>query len=198
MPTLSPFPLIDFLHSRRSFKSKVLGQPYPDDRLIETFVAAALTAADHGVLRPWRFIHIGEQGRTRLESAFEAAAREADADAPAEVMAAARKKAFDCPCMLAAIAVIDPDHPYIPESEQWIAVGAALQNFLLAVHAHGYAGAILSGKRVRSRALRRTLSLADHEYLVGFIPLGTPTVPAKPRQSGDIGDHLRDWPPAGE
>ena len=201
MPSDNPFSLIrnparmiDFIHGRRSFKPKALGPPYPDYHLIEGFIATALTAPDHGMLRPWRLLKIKENGRERLEAAFEAAAREADRSASAEILSAARKKAFDCPCLLVAIAVIDPDHPYIPQSEQLIAVGAALHGFLLAAHAHGFAGAILSGKRVVSRALRKALDLADHEHLVGFIPLGTPTVPAKPRQQRKIAEHLQEWP----
>ena len=186
--------LLRLITSRRSFRPKFLGPPFPDRRLIETFVATALTAPDHGVLRPWRFLKIEERGRTRLEKAFEAAALEADRNAPEEALLAARKKAFDCPCLVAAIAVLDPLHPFIPESEQLLAIGAALHNFLLAAHAHGFAGAILSGKRVTSRALRETLDLAEYEHLVGFIPLGTPTVPAKPRVEGKVAEHLREWP----
>lgn len=183
-----------FINSRRSYKPKILGPPFPDRHLLEIFVAAALTAPDHGILRPWRFLKIEERGRIRLEKAFEAAALEADPNASEEVLRAARKKAFDCPCLVAAIAVLDSEHPFIPESEQLIAIGAALHNFLLAAHAHGFAGTILSGKRVTSRALRGALDLAGHEHLVGFIPLGTPTVPAKPRMQGKVGEHLREWP----
>ena len=187
--------LLRLISSRRSFKPKFLGPPFPDRRLIETFVAAALTAPDHGVLRPWRILKIEERGRIRLEKAFEAAALEADPNASEEELLAARKKAFDCPCLVAVISVLDPIHPFIPESEQLIAVGAALHNFLLAAHAHGFAGAILSGKRVTSRALREALDLAGHEHLVGFIPLGTPTVPAKPKAEEKVAAHLREWPP---
>ena len=194
-PRRDPAELLDFIRGRRSFKPKVLGPPFPDRRLIESFVATALTAPDHGMLRPWRILKIEASGRARLENAFEAAAREADPAAPAEILSAARKKAFDCPCLLAAIAIIDPDHPHIPQSEQWIAVGAALHNFLLAAHAYGFAGAILSGKRVVSRALRDAFDLADHEHLVGFIPLGTPTIPPKPRPQGKVAEHLQNWPP---
>ncbi len=190
----TPTELLGFMESRRSFKPKVLGPPYPDRRLIEIFIGAALTAPDHGMLRPWRFLKIEEWGKAKLENAFEAAALEADPGASEEMLLSARKKAFDCPCLLAAIAVLDPEHPHIPQSEQLIAVGAALHNLLLAAHAHGFSGTILSGKRVTSRALREALDLAEHEHLVGFIPLGTPTVPAKPRQQGKIAEHLQEWP----
>lgn len=187
--------LLRLIAGRRSFKPKFQGPPYPDRGVIEACVAAALTAPDHGVLRPWRFLRIGERGETRLEDAFAAAAREADPVASAETLREARRKASDCPCFLAAIAVLDPEHSFIPESEQWIAVGAALDNFLLAAHAHGFAGTILSGKRVLARAIREVLGLEDYEHLVGFISLGTPTAPPKPRAPSKVADHLQDWPP---
>lgn len=186
--------LLRLIAERRSFKPKFLGPPYPDRGVIEACVAAALTAPDHGVLRPWRFLKIEARGKTRLEDAFAAAAREADPDVSEETLREARRKASDCPCLLAAIAVLDPNHPFIPESEQWIAVGAALDHFMLAVHAHGFAGTILSGKRVSSRAIREALGLEDYERLVGFISLGTPVAPAKPRPPGKAADHLQDWP----
>jgi nitroreductase len=187
--------ILRLIAERRSFKPRVLGPPYPDRRVIEACVAAALTAPDHAMLRPWRFLTIEARGKTRLEDAFAAAAREADPNATEETLRDARRKAFDCPCLLAAIAVIDPRHPHIPETEQWIAVGAALDHFLLAAHAHGFAGTILSGKRVLSRALREALELEEAERLVGFISLGTPTAPAKPRPASRVADHLKDWPP---
>lgn len=186
--------LLRVMAERRSFKPKVLGPPYPDRRVIEACVAAALTAPDHAMLRPWRLLAIDARGKARLEDAFAAAAREADPNAGEETLRDARRKAFDCPCLIAAIAVLDPGHPHIPESEQWIAVGAALDHFLLAAHAHGFAGTILSGKRVASRALRQALGIEESERLVGFISLGTPIAPAKPRPASKVADHLRDWP----
>jgi hypothetical protein len=36
------------------------------------------------------------------------------------------------PCLIAILASLTPDHPVVPVEEQWISVGAGLQNLLLA------------------------------------------------------------------
>lgn len=86
-----------------------------------------------------------------------------------------------------------PDHAFIPLPEQMISVGAAMQNFLLAVHAAGYGGTVLSGKRVGTQALRGALLLRANEQLVGFIVIGTPVDQPKPKPDISVADHLPVW-----
>jgi nitroreductase len=78
-------------------------------------------------------------------------------------------------------------------SEQFISVGAALQSFLVAVHAAGYGGILLSGKRVATSAIRRAFALGENEQLVGFISMGTPAGEPRPRQRPSPDDHLQIW-----
>lgn len=75
---------------------------------------------------------------------------------------------------MAVVARID-DGNAIPSHEQWIAVGAALQNFMLAASSMDYAAKVVSGKRVDSDALRGFFRLGAGEHLVGFIAMGTST-----------------------
>ena len=100
---------------------------------------------------------------------------------------------MDAPCVVALIAVTVPDHAFIPLSEQMISVGAAMQNFLIAVHAAGFAGTVLSGKRVGTRSLRCALGLRANEELVGFIVIGTPVDQPKPKPDIEVTDHLSIW-----
>jgi nitroreductase len=102
-------------------------------------------------------------------------------------MEIARERALAGPCILAVVATIDETNEQIPASEQWIAVGASLQNLMLAVDALGFRGKIVSGKRVKSGSLRRCFRLVENEHLVGFVVLGSSDQPPKdrPRKSPD-------------
>jgi nitroreductase len=189
-----PFEIaLAFLQSRRSFKPRLLSEPGPSSDEIERFVAAALTAPDHGQLRPFRLLHIEPQSYPRLADAYEAAAREIAPDVGPDEVRIVRAKAADSPCVLAFIATLAPAHELIPVHEQLFAVGAALQNFLLAAHAAGYGASLLSGKRVATTALRTALDLAPDEQLVGFISIGTPQGAPKPRPPAHPRDHLGRW-----
>ena len=83
----------------------------------------------------------------------------------------------------------------MPAHEQWVAVGAALANFLNAAHALGFGGKMLSGAKARAPAAIEAFCKPG-ETLVGWIALGTPL--RKPgsaqRAKAQPGDVLGDWP----
>ena len=93
-------------------------------------------------------------------------------------MQIARERALAGPCLVAVTARIDAGNA-IPPHEQWIAVGAALQNFMLAASSMDYVAKVVSGKRVSSDALRGFFQLDAGEHLVGFIAIGTSTQPPR-------------------
>ncbi len=193
MPGSNPDDLLALLRGRRSLKPRLLVPPGPTREDIAAFAAVAFSAPDHGQLRPWRFVQIEKASHPKLAEAFAAAALELDPAASPSTLTAARSKAMDSPCVVALVAITAPDHPYIPLSEQLIAVGAALQSFLLAMHASGFGGMILSGRRVTTSALRRAFTLQPNEHLVGFIVAGTPAGEPKPKPPPSLVEHLSVW-----
>jgi nitroreductase len=162
--------LIEYICGRRSVSPKHLHPPGPKPEQLNEMVRAACAGIDHGRLAPTRFIYITEENRPVLADAFAAAAVEAQANAAQQ--AAARERAMAGPCLLAVIARIDNQNT-IPVHEQWIAVGAALQNLMLAISSLKFAAKVVSGKRVLSEALRVFFRLGEEEHLVGFVAIGT-------------------------
>lgn len=78
-----------------------------------------------------------------------------------------------------------------------MAIGGAITNFLNAAHALGFAGKMLSGRKVTSPQIARAIC-NDGETLVGWIVLGTRSnsggwTPPKPRHPHSI---LSRWPSA--
>jgi nitroreductase len=74
---------------------------------------------------------------------------------------------------VAVVARIDLGHPLVPAHEQWVCVGGAVANFLVAAQSLGFGGKILSGNKARSRLLAEAFCQPG-ETLVGWIALGTP------------------------
>lgn len=185
--------VVEVMLRRRSIAPRRLVDPGPDDPTLGRMVAAALAAPDHGRLRPWRFLRIPQARRADLADAFRRAALEADPAATPEILEREAEKASHGPCLVALVARIVPDHPVAPETEQWISVGAALQNLLLAAEAAGFGAMIVSGRKVASEAVRTALGLSTSERLAGFIAIGTPSQPAKETPRPDLADHFADW-----
>jgi nitroreductase len=79
--------------ARRSISPRRLGFPAPALGEIRHFVEAAITAPDHGMLKPWRFLLIDDAYRTLLADAFACAEYELHLDAAQGALARARDKA---------------------------------------------------------------------------------------------------------
>jgi nitroreductase len=167
--------------ARRHVGLRRLLAPGPGDAALQDIVEAAGHAPDHGKLRPWRFILVPASRRADLGEVFVDAlvARRPDADDAART--AARDKAGYAACLLVAVLVDDPAAGPVPRTEKLVALGAAIQNMLLAGAAAGYASGLASGGALDTPAMRRLLRLAAHEEAVSFIGFGTAAEPKPPR-----------------
>lgn len=161
--------------ARRSGNARALSAPGPDDATLRAIVHAASRAPDHGRMVPFRFLEIVAAARERLADLLEAAARVSAPDLPPQEIERAREKAHQGPVVLALIARIEDDHPKVPASDQWLAVGCALENLLLAVQSFGFAAAIRSGHFLETAPMRAGFSLAATEHLVSLVAIGTAT-----------------------
>lgn len=169
---LAPSPaLLEGLLARHSLGSKHLREPGPGEAELRRMAEAALHAPDHAALAPYRFKVVRGAARERLAALFVQAAREAGKDEAAAALDAERALR---PPVTVALVARPRAHPEVPASEQWVALGGALANFMNAAHALGYAGKMLSGRKARHPALQAAFC-EPGETLVGWIALGTPT-----------------------
>lgn len=162
-------PRLRLLHARRTVSR--LAEPGPDDAELAAMLAAADAAPDHGRLRPWRLVVVDGSTRGRLADAYAAAAAARGGD-PDEVQRA-RSKPLRGPCLVAAIARTVA-HPRVPDWEQLVAAGCAVQNLCLAATALGFGSAWRTGTAVADEGVRAVLGLAADEQLIGLVHLGTP------------------------
>ena len=178
------------LLSRHSLGPRWMVAPGPDAAELQLAVQAALRGPNHGRLQPWRIIHIATEQRPALAALFEQFARE-DGKDEAEV-AAERERAFNGPVLVAWVVRITSNVAKVPPHEQWICVGAAMSNFMNALHALGYGAKILSGRKCQHPALVQAFCEAG-EQLVGFTCIGTPTRELEAREPDDAGSRLSNW-----
>lgn len=180
------------LLSRQSVSPKRLAGTGPSVEDVETIVAAALAAPNHGDVRPWRFVLVPNDKRELLAKVFIEAKRRQIPDIQPGDVAREREKAVKPPTLLVVGARIDKSGT-VPPHEQWISVGAAIHGALLAAHALGYGAKILSGDRAQDPLIRSALGLSADEVLVGFIGIGRIASLPAPRPKPEVGDVFRVW-----
>jgi nitroreductase len=183
---------LDALLTRQSVSAKDLGLPMPTAEQRERAFAAALTAPDHGAIRPWRFLTVEGEGLRRLGEVFADSARRAGADEKG--VEGARDKALRSPLLIVCAAKVNPGHPKVPVVEQVIAAGCATQNLLTAFHAMGFGAVLVTGGRAYDAGVKQALGLAPEDAIVGFLHVGTPRQPPRPRTRPPVAHHVRAWP----
>ncbi len=169
-----------------------LGEPEPAPKQLENICRAALRAADHAMLRPWRFLIVRGAAREKLGGLFVEAALVADADmAPAE-QDRLRAKTLRAPMIIVVIAR-HLEHPKVPAIEQDLSAGAAAQNMLNAAHAQGVGAMWRTGSMAYDRHVMNGLGLAGNEKIIGFLYLGSAAGHSKTLREEDPADYFQEW-----
>ena len=194
-------PPIDSLLSRTSLAGSFMKAPAPSDAELEQILGAAQRAADHGRIRPWRFLVVRPEHYEAFYDRLAAAATRVQGD-PSRYEQNREKYRLTAraPLLVVAAAKIDTAHKVAPIEQAFAAAGAT-QLVLNAAHALGYAAFLFSGAGVFDTPFKATLGLAAHDHLIGFICLGTGEGPGKPGPSAaesvrkGLEQTVRQWTP---
>ena len=180
---------LETLITRRSCPK--LLEPAPSKEQLDNMLKAAVRAADHGLLKPWRFLVVeGEKrqdfGQLMVDFALSNNPEMTKADQEKLI-----RKAYRAPMIVVAIAS-PKESPKIPQIEQvWSAV-AATQMFITAAYAQDLGAIWRTGGVAFSEVMKQGLNLAEEEEIVGFVYLGTPQV-LKPTPDTDISGIVSSW-----
>lgn len=180
-------PALARLLTRYSVGPKHLAPPGPGPDELRAAFAAALRAPDHGKLMPFRFVVVDGEGLGRLADLFVDYGRRHGKGE--EELERERTRATQAPTVIAVLARLVLQHE-VPLHEQWIAVGGAIANVVNALHFMGYGAKMLSGIRASDPELGRAFC-SPGERLVGWISVGTPRSPAKPRATDRVDEVYR-------
>ncbi|QJX03191.1 nitroreductase [Alcanivorax sp. IO_7] len=170
-----------------------LTDPGPSDDQLRRLLEAAIRAPDHGMLRPWRFIVLRGEERQRLADIMEWRLLKRQPDADQGARDNIRGKALRAPVIIVAVAEVTENHK-VPVWEQVLAVGAAVQNIMIAAHAMDLGAMWRTGDLANDESVKARLGFADKDQVVGFVYLGTPAAPSKslPDETPDV--FLRELP----
>jgi len=166
------------LRERRS--SAGLTTPAPAPGELRAMMSAAMSAPDHGRLKPYRFIVVDSAARAALGDALADAHAEREPDATDAELDRVRAKAHRAPTIVVVVAAPQP-HPTIPAWEQRATAACVAHGVVLAADELGYGAIWRTGWFGEAPKVRAHLGLADHEDVTGWIYLGTPTTRPAPR-----------------
>lgn len=173
---------IEAILSRRSV-SKVEERSV-DRSMIERIIEAATRAPNHFLTQPWRFIVLTGDSLDELGEAMAERVRSAHADDPdlAHRIDVERSRPRRAPVIV--VVVYRPaTNPRALEVEDRYAIGAAMENALLAAHGLGLGAYLRTGPAALDPAVHSYLELMEGEEIAGFIYVGYPAPDDQPHLS---------------
>ncbi|MBL4819985.1 MAG: nitroreductase [Gammaproteobacteria bacterium] len=181
---------LEALHNRTSFPK--LTDPEPDEECLRNIYKAAFRAADHGVLRPWRFLLIKGESRHKLGELFVKATLAENPDTEPAALNRIRQKPMRAPLIIITISCIK-EHPKVPEIEQDLSAAAATQNMLLAAFAQDIGAFWRTGSMAYSPVVAEGLALKDNEKIISFLYLGQVSGATKNLSDPSVEDYFKQW-----
>ncbi|MCK9922520.1 coenzyme F420-0:L-glutamate ligase, partial [Frankia sp. AgPm24] len=172
-----------------------------DPAAVERAVAAALTAPAPHHTTPWRFVLVSERRTALLDAMADAWAQDLRRDGFDDARIARRLQRGDvlrrAPQLIIPIMVLDDAHPYPDERRAraeermfTVAVGAGVQNLLVALATEGLGSCWVSSTLFCAEVVTRTLDLPDTWIPVGTVGIGHPAAPTTPRPPRSPADFL--------
>lgn len=150
--------------TRRSI-ARTVG-PSPSRRQIQSLLDAAVLAPTHHLTQPWRFVVLTGDALAEIGEVLADSARDSGRN-----VEAARRLPDQAPVVITVIDRAGQDH-HVSAADEHYAVGAAMQNLLLAAHDAGLGAMVHTGVHVRSAHVREHLGVKPDEQIAGFIYLG--------------------------
>lgn len=184
-------PVLEVLSQRVSCGK--LTEPGPGPEQLLQIKRAALRAADHRLLRPWRFLVVEGDARYRLGELFVEAETRRKGELEDKQRDKILAKPLRAPTLVVAVARCRDD-PKVPEVEQLLSAGAAVQNMLNAAFALGVGAMWRTGGFAYDDHVRAGLGLGEGDRIVGFLYLGTPATALKPAPDIDPDHYFSTWP----
>jgi len=188
---------MDFLKTlieRKSTPPRLMNEnegPTRDD--IQDILRAAVSAPDHGAIRPWRFVIIEGKNRAVLGRIFANALKTRDPEASEEAIQKELNRPLRAPTVIAILARVVNDRPNVPRIEQIVATACAAQNMLSAANSKGFGAILLTGKNAHDPNVRAFFGLKSEDEIVSFLYLGKPNGEQPSKSRPDPNDFVEEF-----
>lgn len=136
---------------------------------IDKILAAAVRAPNHHLTQPWRFVVLAGDARAELAAAW-ARGLEREGKEASRIP----EKVLRAPVIVCVLERPHLDNPKVVEIDEHYAVGAAIQNMLLAAHALGLGAMHRTGAATTLPEVREYLGARSDELIAGFVYVGRP------------------------
>lgn len=179
--------VIEFLQNRRSVLIKHLSEPGPNEEELNTILRIATRVPDHRKLEPWRLLVIRGEGRDKLgRKLADIRAKKHDLiPQQLEIEANNFKRA---PLVIAVVS--SPTEDKTPIEEQTCSGAVVAQHINLAASALGYASQWVTGWSCLDKDAQQTMGLEDHEWIIGYIYIGSTEDEPADRARPDLADKV--------
>jgi len=175
---------------------KFVRAPGPNEQQLALILQAAMSAPDHGKLRPWRFSLIRQDVMPAFVDKLFATAQASATPIPAQKEENARRWLKDVPLLIAMACHRDHGNTKIPENERLLAVGAAAMNMLNAAHMLGFGAFWSTGLGTYIDEVNEMLGFDPLDYrFMGFLAIGTPIDPSLPMTRPDHRQYVKEFRP---
>ncbi|HCP01316.1 MAG: nitroreductase [Alphaproteobacteria bacterium] len=186
--------VLDGLISRSSTPPRLFDGVSPKRSDIDRMLEAAMSAPDHGMVRPWRFHIIEGDARYKLGEVFAQALLVRDPVAPTGAVDKERRRPLRAPTIIAVCAKVDPSRaPKVPVVEQIVATAAAMEHLVIAAQSMGYGAIVLTGRNAHDGVVRKAFDLVDQDELLGFVYLGCIDGPRPTKERPDANKYTSVW-----
>ncbi len=180
----------DLLIRRNSIA--LLSEPAPAGEVLDRILQAGLSAPDHALLRPWRFLVIEGAAREKLGKVFAEAALRDQPDLSEEAVNKYLAMPLRAPMLIVGIVCMS-EHPKVPQSEQLLSAGAAMSYILAAAQAENFGAMWRTGPMAYHSWVQSELGLTDREQITGFLYVGTPSGSIKNRPLLPVPEYFSRW-----
>ncbi len=168
--------------------------PAPSQEELDILFKVAARAADHAMLKPYRFLTIsGQESLAALGALYRSASLQADAALSLEQLERIENLPFRAPMIVVAIACCE-SHPKVPEIEQQLTAAAAVQNMINAAYALDIGAYWRTGALAYNPIVKQGLGLKSNESIVGYLYLGQPCSDARQLRDKDLEVKVQTWP----
>jgi nitroreductase len=181
---------IETLLTRKS--SPRLIEPSPSPEELDIIFQTALRAPDHAGLKPWKFIKVSGEGRSKLAKASLETLKKINPEKASENEEKILNAPFRAPLIIIVIASIK-EHHIVPDIEQILSAGAAAQNILIASHSFGYSAIWRTGLISFNNEISKSFDLDNNDVVIGYLYIGTAEKQMTLPPNLNINDFVINW-----
>lgn len=183
--------VFEAIGGRRSIKK--LTDETPPTELIEKLLEAAVVAPNYHDSQPWRFFVLTGEGRRAFGDVLAESIRvelqgKKSEEKIERKMHSARRKPMRAPVIIVVGVKHHADDSPVRRTEDVLAVGAAVQNLLLAAHALGLGALWRTGDAAYDTVVKRHFGLREDDEIAAIVYLGY----ADPERAGRMKQRDRE------